>query len=706
MGLLNSIATALVSRAEVALPSKAISGSGVSMVEWGIPMTEQTDSARWLRKVQKISHVGWAAVAERMVSGPASNVDWHLEDAEGNTIDDQSAPNYQAVLTLLEKPMGSNFGQPVDGGMRLTQKALWRLTLRHMGVCNVAFWYLGQQDLLAGTPLETMYINPARMTPATDKRGNLIGWVLDADETYTLERGSIRGIPLTLDEVIPYWLEPPDYGYFGVGLVEQALAKIRLGDAGDRFVTDTFATGGRRGAFITPKGTGDSVRMPDDVYDALVKGLRNVADSPDSAKRNIVSKGPLEITPQAATMSELQVYDIVSMTRDDILGQWGVPLTQTGIPAASGLNSGETRKYDEATLWQNARQPRLDSFAETLQLYLLDRFKAIGVDVTLVLDPPSFDDEAPRYELANKAQVIPLVDNERRALVGHDPWPDFDDVTGEPLGAAIRLPQTIVLAGIGPSDDPRPTVAVLAPSPPAQLPPGVLAKSLGIRDDIEADITPDMRSRVASFLSEQRSSILNRLTERAGHLLRRPSDVDAWWTPRRWDLALAALLEEPQTVIATRVAAAAKEKVGGRGKADPFEEAALNFIRSRTGERITGINDTTKTAILDEVKAVIEDAVDQGLSPDEVASLLEERVGGLAIWDDARSELVARTETMFAYNDAALRSYSDLAVTQVQALDGDKDAECADRNGKVFSIDEAYGIADHPNGTLDWIPVV
>ena len=39
------------------------------------------------------------------------------------------------------------------------------------------------------------------------------------------------------------------------------------------------------------------------------------------------------------------------------------------------------------------------------------------------------------------------------------------------------------------------------------------------------------------------------------------------------------------------------------------------------------------------------------------------------------------------------------------ADDGDGDEECAQRDGQVFDIDEAESIEDHPNGTLDWIPL-
>ena len=61
---------------------------------------------------------------------------------------------------------------------------------------------------------------------------------------------------------------------------------------------------------------------------------------------------------------------------------------------------------------------------------------------------------------------------------------------------------------------------------------------------------------------------------------------------------------------------------------------------------------------------------------------------------------------MFAYNAAALDSYQELGVKEVEAIDGDDDPECAERNGKRYTLAEAAAIEDHPNGTLDWVPVL
>jgi hypothetical protein len=79
---------------------------------------------------------------------------------------------------------------------------------------------------------------------------------------------------------------------------------------------------------------------------------------------------------------------------------------------------------------------------------------------------------------------------------------------------------------------------------------------------------------------------------------------------------------------------------------------------------------------------------------------------GVGVWDDARAETISRTETALSYNRASLDAYKEFRVARVIAYDGDQDEECAYRNGREYSVDDAFGIADHPNGTLDWAPVV
>ena len=131
-------------------------------------------------------------------------------------------------------------------------------------------------------------------------------------------------------------------------------------------------------------------------------------------------------------------------------------------------------------------------------------------------------------------------------------------------------------------------------------------------------------------------------------------------------------------------------------KAEPI--SAVDRALNRGAARVTGINQTTRDAIA----AIIAQAIEDGTDLLAVADSIE----GLNLFDEYRSELIARTELMDAYNGAAIGAYGDAGFTMLEAIDGDGDEECASRDGQEFSVEEADSIEDHPNGTLDWVPVM
>jgi len=133
---------------------------------------------------------------------------------------------------------------------------------------------------------------------------------------------------------------------------------------------------------------------------------------------------------------------------------------------------------------------------------------------------------------------------------------------------------------------------------------------------------------------------------------------------------------------------------GALGRAAP---GAVQHALERGSKRITRINEGTRQGI----RQRIQEAIEQGMTPAEAGQYVREWTG----FDEYRAERIARTEMMFSYNDAAIGAYQEVGVQQVVADDGDEDEECAARHGQVFTLDEAEGIQDHPNGTLDWLPI-
>lgn len=153
---------------------------------------------------------------------------------------------------------------------------------------------------------------------------------------------------------------------------------------------------------------------------------------------------------------------------------------------------------------------------------------------------------------------------------------------------------------------------------------------------------------------------------------------------------------------------------------DPFMQAAVSTLTTK----ITRVNETTRKQIL----GVLDDGINKGRSWADLAWGYDEEVDGKKyrrrgvsdVYSDCenyRAEMIARTETRFAYNAGSLDSYEASGITRVEASDAHAgghakkfpdDSACRERNGQTFTIDEARieEEAEHPNGTLIWIPVV
>jgi phage portal protein BeeE len=693
MGLLESLGLVRAAPSVVATdaPQKAMTGPGAYAMSdpgWASLMNYgRWDTPRGMARAQALSHANpWIDKAERMICGRLSAMPWHLETDDDETVDDESPPELRAIQRLLERPSP-------DTKPRVTWRDLLHITSRHLGVVNVAAWYLDALDV-NGIPKEILYLNPARLTPTDDGTGD---WYLDKDADY-----NGAGRRLEFDEVLLFNLVPPDIGWAGVGLVETAESKVNLSKFSDRFATQTYATGGRRGSWISPR----EGRMPDDVFDALVAGLKNIAESPDATKRNIVSKGAIDVTPQASTPQELQAAELMSMTRDDILLIWNVDIADAGVPGGAGLSSGQMRSQARQSTFENAIEPRADVIAETIQLLLLDRWKAQGIDVELVVEKPEWEDETPAYERAAKARELPMRNVERRAIVGLEPFGDERD-------NEVWLPAGLYPAYQAP--DPltgkvaEPVVTVSIPGTPLLTDGSVKAAPLGrTRTTVEARITPAMRRDVEKVLRAFRADAVRKAGDKAAHLASKPSDVDAVFNEAAFERALSAALRPHYAGTASTVAVEAKRSLGhlNPGKADPptFLGDVTNYVLRRGGERVVEMATTSRNDILAAIKSTVTENV--GASIPDLSAKLTETLGGLPTWSDERAEMIARTETMFAYNDAALGSYREYGVDRVEAIDGDEDTECADRNGRTYPLEEALGIADHPNGTLDWVPVI
>lgn len=668
-------------------PAKAITGNFAAHVEYGqyLMPSARTPQAMMARAQAAYHSNPWVGTAEATVTRRVVGLPWHLEDMNDEEYEEPYSPDVKAAFDLLEKPQSQLPPQDRDPGI-LTRRSLVSITSRHLGLCGMAYWYLDQMDIF-GRPLALLYVNPARVWAATTKAGRITGWVLDPSDGY-----GNGGTPLSLSELLPFYLDPPDRGAYGTGLYERATLKAQITTLADQHAAYLLGTGGRLAGIVSPKeGT-----ILDEQYKALVNEFRTVNEAPDAAKRTTVLRGPIDFTATGADPEKLSLIELSTMNRNDIFTIWGVPPRMAGVEGQSaGLNSGETLKYEEAILMQGPVHDRVLAIRETIQFGLLDRWLPTVID--LEIEEPTFDDRSPLFDLAKAGIDQPLTVAERRELLGMAPFgKEITGSSGGPLDAEVWLPALQTLAYSSAIVLPPPT-APLVPFTPAKAAPR--KEFLGLRQTLDTSWVPKVRRTVSEVLRAQRTEVAAKLrstTEAVWQRQRanRQHWFDAAKEADRMRKVLSPIIAGLATTVGDRTASLLKQPA----KADSYTDTVVSQLITTVGSRITGITETTQDA----VASTIEQGYLDGLSPLQIADLIE----GLPAFDDVRAEMVARTETMFAYNSAALSSYGEFGVTEVEASDGDKDDACASRDGRTFSVEEANDIEDHPNGTLAWIPIV
>lgn len=144
---------------------------------------------------------------------------------------------------------------------------------------------------------------------------------------------------------------------------------------------------------------------------------------------------------------------------------------------------------------------------------------------------------------------------------------------------------------------------------------------------------------------------------------------------------------------------------GARLDAEDFGAGVLQpWVAQRVGTSLNSIDDTVRT----EAQGWLEGQLQESIDPTAVAAAAREHFADFA---QTHADRVARTEGVVAYNRGSLTALHLAGVAQVQAHDASDgtdhltDKECQQRNGKIYSVEDAMNVQEHPNGSLFWVPL-
>lgn len=133
------------------------------------------------------------------------------------------------------------------------------------------------------------------------------------------------------------------------------------------------------------------------------------------------------------------------------------------------------------------------------------------------------------------------------------------------------------------------------------------------------------------------------------------------------------------------------------------------FVDPRVHEVIEERNIAALKGITDELGKRIKAQLSEGIVKGEGMKKLAKRIAEATDIPMNRARVMARTETMFAFNvakDEEFRKYGVAKVEWVAALDERMCPTCGSYHGKVFPIDECPPCPNHPNCRCTTIPYI
>lgn len=621
----------------------------------------------------------WVKACVGVIAYNAANVQYKLVRADAEEDDEQAEITASPLLDLLARP------NPLQTGFQLLE-AMW-FDLELTGNCFIAMEALDGR----GCPAELYRLRPDSVTVRPDPVRMVAGYV------YTVGGKSIAYQP---EEMFHVKYPNPLSDLYGMGTIEAGEARFDS----ELAMAEHERQFWRNGAKITGVLSTDNT-VDDKVFARLTQTIR--AFFRGSGYATLMLENGLKYQSVSDGPAKLGMLEMSKASRDMILAMFGVPPTKLGILE----NANYKAQASDEFFWTETIDPKLTRFEQELQR-LVEVFHP-GQRLRIAFDRLNFSDDLPTATVGKLlAETYSMTINEQREYRGKEGM--------GPEGDVILVPNTMttLAQAVAP---PAPVPAALDPHADPALDPATLiarraaAKVLRVGGAAPATAAVVARHRdalldaaggahaakVADAFAAQERAVLAAV---AGYKRRKAA-------LRADDLFPA---DDPALGVAVKALHAAASEAAYQtadavGLAVAFDLANphLDAFLGALAARVVGIDDTTKAAL----DGQINEGLRRGYSTAQIAAGVEgEGYKGIAgVFAEAkgyRASLIARTETMAAYNGAALIAYKQAGVAQIEMLDGTDDPECAARNGRVIALDAAKSVQDHPNGTLCFVPIV
>lgn len=589
------------------------------------------------------------------IATACSEARWRLY--KGNDRSERNQIAEHPILTLLDFANEFQTGQEIVELMQL-----------HLDIAGKAYWYLPPNQL--GVPGEVWVMPPHQMKIVPSEKEFIKGYIYSCGG---------EQIPLDKKRVIRFAMPDPLNPYGSIGYAQAAAVELDSEDYAGQWNRNFFYNSARPdGALIYPEA------LTDEQFERLSQQWQQKYGGLTRAHKVAILEGGVDYKQIQMSQKDMDFQALRKMTRENLLFTFGMPLSVMGISENVNRANAEAGDYTFAR-W--LIKPRLTRIRNKLNEQLLPMFPAAkGVELDFdEIVPETLEMKQGLAESGVKAGWMTV--NEARQLNGYDLVPKGD---------VFLIPFNLA-----------PVPAQRLQEPPPEKPEAPKSKLLFTLEwQKEAywkvyiaktgAYERTLITRLRDMFSKQSKDALAKL--RAGSKVL----LDKEKAKKQFTEAVTAPLKDLVLHSLEDADALINPEPAHRSKQTP-EEAAIAWLETRIGWAADEVGDKTAD--------MLSKTLAEGYAEGESIGKLSNRVRD--VFDDCsrrRAKMIARTETITAANEGALKGYEGTGIIEkvefYAAMDERTCEDCMDLHTQEFKLADSHGVIPvHPDCRCVWLPI-
>lgn len=560
--------------------------------------------------------------------------------------------------------------------------------------------YVWAEKNLRGEPLSLHAINPQRVRPVFNHSTS------EPDEyirgfVYTNPNGV--KVPFDADELIPIVRPHPfsDNPLDGISTIEMARLEVEADMNAQEYNKAFFLRGAKPSGVLTT-----DEEVSEEAFTRLKRQIEDMETDRNQWRKTLVLENGLNFQQVAVNQRDMDFINQRKLSRDDILSIFRVPKTIMAISDDVNRANAQSGEYVFA---KYTLLPKLRLVYEQLNALYLPMFKG-SEKKFLSFDDPVPADEKLLAETREKSLYKWKTVNEIRAEDGLDAIPDGDE-----LYIPLNLMPIGLASGYEEVEEENPRAAdEEKEGKKSGRVGGSLEKSMGklLRQKSKErgfliagrrytnqrikQMTPAMRQLYSDLIKDVRKAPINK------------SELD---TPQVWLERIMPRLDEFKNLTTSVILRYNQDTyLEGVEKFSEYYEMPFQFDLVNSGavnwlqKQANDTANSLRESMINKARQVIADRMsDQGFTLEKAKKAVLEIFKEEAEW---RSERIARTEVMTAYNEGNYKGYEMSGfVEQVKWLTTKSNNPCdvcAQNSEQVVKLNEPFASGHtrppvHPN---------